>query len=745
MFPLTQSPEPMKTATRLLALLAVLAPAVLPTTASAQTPLTVREIIRVPEANLTTLQNLGINATQQDVDDNIVFVHDGEPVQFTAVVLTDPYNSGNASWVEATNTPGRVHVFVRDTTANSQGYDGMTIQIVDGSASVLAMQVGSVYDIIGTVDPFGTTVQLSPTVFELVGTYQSLGLPDEIVQPRSVSTNDLNRVVGQDADGNDLYQANWANFNDLNNEYVLFESAVVEASEANDTGRPNYQWRSSGADAVVNSDDISLRYRNDRSGGPGYPNPPYATRPPGDPFVPPATGAVIRIQGFASFPAFDFDNDIEPGGAAFVVAPWEDEDLQSLESPPVFGSIEGPDDVPGNEPVTISAEVIQGSDPIASVVLSYEASTGESGDVTLTDDGSGVYSGDIPALPDGAFVTYFVTATDDMGQTSTSAEQTYRVLYDGINSIEDVQLTASRGPGASPFAGITTDNINLEATVQTGPVEVTEGNATFTLFVIQDGTDPWSGVVVVADENSVTLAPGDEITITSATVEENFGLTRLRDITFEETGTGTPFPYITDVPTGVLAVDPPTAESYEGMMIRFDDVIITEAVANNFGAFAFASDGDPANEVLGEDDATAIPDGFNEDTFEDGDFVEFIQGVWYYSFGSYKVLLTDPSDVGMVTTDAEDGTPSDGFTLVRAYPNPFTTEATIAYEVGEPGPVALRVYDALGREVAVLVDAEVAPGRYAATLSARGLAAGVYVYRLTAAGETRTGRVTLVK
>ncbi|MEP0545618.1 MAG: T9SS type A sorting domain-containing protein [Rhodothermales bacterium] len=740
----------MKTATRLLALVAMLVPFV--QTAAAQTEVTIREINSVPTENLATLQALGIDATQADVDDNITFPLDGQEVLFTAVVLTDPFNSGNASWVDATNTPGRVHVFVRDTTANSEGYAGMTIQIVDGSASVLTMVPGSVYDIIGTVDPFGTTVQISPSVFELVGTYQSLGLPDAIVEPIAVSTDDLNRVVGQDGDGNDLYQANWTNFNVYNNEYVFFDEAVVEASVAADAGRPNFQWRSSGASAVVNSDDISLRYRNDRNGGPGYPNPPYATRSPEDPFVPPSTGAVIQVQGFVSFPTFDFDNDIEPGAAAFTVAPWTDDDLQSLESPPVFGAIQGPDDVPGDAPVTISVGVTQGSAPVASVVLSYESTDGASGDVTLTDDGSGVFSGQVPAVADGAFVTYSITATDTDGDSSTSPARTYRVLFNGIQRIEDIQLTADGGPGASPFAGITTTNIALQGIVMSD-VE-TSG-----FLTIQDNETlaPWTGIFVevTVDIAGLGLQPGDRVSVSEATIAENFGVTELQDATLTVTSSGDPYAYKV-VPTGVLAQDDATAEAHEGMALRFVNVTITQENADpgatstgcpegaGFGEWAFSSDGTEANAIRADDASDAIDCGFNIDTFDDGMMVGAIQGIWTFSFGNYKLLPESADDI-MITVDAESDALAAGFALDRAFPNPFSSATKIAFEVGEAGPVSLVVYDVLGREVAVLVDGTLAADRYEADFDAGGLAAGVYVYRLTAGDVVLTGRMTLVK
>ena len=181
--------------------------------------------------------------------------------------------------------------------------------------------------------------------------------------------------------------------------------------------------------------------------------------------------------------------------------------------------------MPGNAPVTIGIEVTQGSAAITSVVLSYEATDGASGDVALTDDGSGVYSGQIPAVADGAFVTYSITATDADGDSATSPEGTYRVLFDGITSIEDVQLTASGGPGSSPFAGITTSNIAIDAVVMSD-VE-TSG-----LLTIQDdpSLEAWTGVFVevTVDIASLGLQPGDRVTITEATIGENFNVTSFR-------------------------------------------------------------------------------------------------------------------------------------------------------------------------------------------------------------------------
>ena len=61
------------------------------------------------------------------------------------------------------------------------------------------------------------------------------------------------------------------------------------------------------------------------------------------------------------------------------------------------------------------------------------------------------------------------------------------------------------------------------------------------------------------------------------------------------------------------------------------------------------------------------------------------------------------------------------------------------------GSVKLTVYDIAGREVAVLVNQNQTAGSYAVAWDGSRTASGIYFYRLTAARQTVTGRMALVK
>ncbi|MEM6648249.1 MAG: T9SS type A sorting domain-containing protein, partial [Bacteroidota bacterium] len=76
-----------------------------------------------------------------------------------------------------------------------------------------------------------------------------------------------------------------------------------------------------------------------------------------------------------------------------------------------------------------------------------------------------------------------------------------------------------------------------------------------------------------------------------------------------------------------------------------------------------------------------------------------------------------------------------GYYLLRQnYPEPFSQQTTIRYEVINTVPVQLNVYDLLGRRVRTLVDGMQDAGVYAVVFEAGDLPTGTYFYRLEAAG-----------
>jgi hypothetical protein len=90
------------------------------------------------------------------------------------------------------------------------------------------------------------------------------------------------------------------------------------------------------------------------------------------------------------------------------------------------------------------------------------------------------------------------------------------------------------------------------------------------------------------------------------------------------------------------------------------------------------------------------------------------------------------------------GAPSTYLTA-RNYPNPFNPTTTIQYSLPVAGAVTLRIFDIVGREVAVLVNQTQAAGSYAIAWDGHNAASGLYFYRLTVGNQTLTQRMTLLK
>ena len=101
-----------------------------------------------------------------------------------------------------------------------------------------------------------------------------------------------------------------------------------------------------------------------------------------------------------------------------------------------------------------------------------------------------------------------------------------------------------------------------------------------------------------------------------------------------------------------------------------------------------------------------------------------------------------PSTPPVSNEAAPDG-PAAVLLLHGAYPNPSADAVTVGYTLGQAARVRVALYDMLGREVLVALDEEQAPDHRAVGFSTAGLAAGAYVLRVTAGGQTATRLVTV--
>ena len=85
------------------------------------------------------------------------------------------------------------------------------------------------------------------------------------------------------------------------------------------------------------------------------------------------------------------------------------------------------------------------------------------------------------------------------------------------------------------------------------------------------------------------------------------------------------------------------------------------------------------------------------------------------------------------------------FVLNQNYPNPFNPSTVINYQLPISSKVTLKVFDVLGREVAVLVNTKMEAGYHQIQFNANNLASGMYIYRLEAGNNVFTKKLILIK
>lgn len=87
------------------------------------------------------------------------------------------------------------------------------------------------------------------------------------------------------------------------------------------------------------------------------------------------------------------------------------------------------------------------------------------------------------------------------------------------------------------------------------------------------------------------------------------------------------------------------------------------------------------------------------------------------------------------------------YKLVQNYPNPFNPSTVINFSLPKSGFVSLKVYNALGQEVATLVNGELGAGVHNTKFDAASLnlASGIYIYRLQSRDFAQAKKMVLTK
>ncbi len=111
--------------------------------------------------------------------------------------------------------------------------------------------------------------------------------------------------------------------------------------------------------------------------------------------------------------------------------------------------------------------------------------------------------------------------------------------------------------------------------------------------------------------------------------------------------------------------------------------------------------------------------------------------------GLFVIRMSVPTGIGNVQNNI-----ANNYSLSQNYPNPFNPETVIQYEISSGNKlsdVRLVVYDALGKEVATLVNSKQKTGKFTVKFNGKDLASGIYFYKLETNDFQKVLKMTLIK
>ena len=92
----------------------------------------------------------------------------------------------------------------------------------------------------------------------------------------------------------------------------------------------------------------------------------------------------------------------------------------------------------------------------------------------------------------------------------------------------------------------------------------------------------------------------------------------------------------------------------------------------------------------------------------------------------------------------------ESFQLTNTFPNPFRENTTISFSLSKPDFINLSIFDVTGREVKNMITGNVNAGEHKISwdgLNSYGskLPSGIYYYRISTSGFTKTKKMILLK
>ncbi len=437
-------------------------------------------------------------------------------------------------------------------------------------------------------------------------------------------------------------------------------------------------------------------------------------------------------------------------------------DLVFGASPPKLSRVLRNPSVPlSSDDVELSVD-IQTNSTVASAEIYYSVNGGSYQTGSMSAATGNTWLGTIPKQADGTWVDYFVKAVDVENRASlmppdTSVNQYCYIVKDAGLTIYDIQYTPWE-LADTPFEG---SNVTVKGIVTTD----TMTNVIYRAYTIQDGEEPWDGIFIFGVYD--LLSVGDEVQVWGTATDYNADYhskwdnnTVILVDSLQILSTGNVINPI-EVPTASLSAENSDDESYEGLFVKIKDATLISVngydVTFDDGSGPCRVDGDfmvsgdhYENDIfyVNDDDGYLFAFG---DTLRPGDRVNMIQGIFTYSFGTYKIEIRNSGDFGTsVGVDPNYEPITLTYKLKQNFPNPFNPETRIYFEIPQFHQVKLVIYNVLGQQVRTLIDEHFNPGYHIINWNGRDnsgnvVPSGVYIYRIKAGEFIASKKMIMMK
>ena len=451
----------------------------------------------------------------------------------------------------------------------------------------------------------------------------------------------------------------------------------------------------------------------------------------------PSAGTLLDVQGFVRANSDGFS--VDPQDTSFVTV---------KTNPPLISNVMRDPGVPlSGTDVTVSATIVDNG-AVSVTKLWYSVNWGAFIELPMTATAD-TFSAVIPVQANNSYVRYFIFSEDDVGDNTTTPGDTSNgvfsyVVRDGGLSIKDIQYTWGYSFDGSPFDG-------YEVTVS--GVVTTDSTDFIGSYYIQEKDSAWYGIWV--DDLLNTFEKGDQVEVTGV-VDEQFGVTRIESVVSStKTASGQSFAPVT-VTTEEVSTTGANGEAYESLLLRFTNLTVTDPypdAPSNFGEFEVDDGSGPVriDDNIYNTERGAFK-GNLYDAYHLNDTIAEIIAIGYYSFGDYKHVPRDTSDViGHVVNSIEDREKfANTFKLNQNFPNPFNPTTQIDYFIAKAGNYTVSIYNILGQKIRTLVSDFHGIGNK--NLVWDGLdnngkvqGSGIYFYTLNGEGISLTKKMILIK